>query len=149
MFTYSVTCTNTRLHIAGKWKPNVSLCVKELDLVNHIAAIPVLRDPAHQEGHPVQVIRSSCHVATLQYTVRVRSQLIYLAPPGVVGWTQGEEQVYLAPPGVVGWTQGEEVYLAPLVWWGGPRERSWYTWHHLVWWGGPRERSWYIWHHLV
>jgi hypothetical protein len=89
--------------------------VNELSLYNHITAIPVLRNPAHQQGHPVQVIRSSCHVATLQYTVRLRSELlVYLAPPCVVGWTQGEELVYLAPPGVVGWTQGEElVYLAP------------------------------------
>ncbi len=46
--------------------------MKELDIFDHIAAIPVLRDSAHQQGHPVQVIRSSCHVATLQYTVRLR-----------------------------------------------------------------------------
>jgi hypothetical protein len=32
----------------------------------------VLWDSAHKQGHPVQVIRSSCHVATLQYTVRLR-----------------------------------------------------------------------------
>jgi hypothetical protein len=105
MFTYSVTRTNTRLHIPGKL--NISLFVKELSLFDHIAAIPVLWDPAHQQGHPVQVIRSSCHVATLQYTVRIRQYT----------WHH-------------------------LVWWGGPRERSWYIWHHLVWWGGPRERSW-------